>query len=133
MRLFATAIPKKITKLYFLSVPLFLLHVAEEYFTLYYPLLFGVTYRYDLPKERFITVETIVIIMLFVFAFLLYKKLLPTFALILPGMLYVWQLEHIYYVVNLHIYYQGIFTGLFLVILGGFYWKDIIVFFLKGK
>lgn len=116
-------IPPLARTLFYISVPLFLLHVIEEYLTLYYPTLFGVTYRTaTLPQAHFIRVEAVVITVLLILTYLLYKKRLPGIFMLLPGLLYLYQSEHIYHTYEAHTYYPGIFTGLLLFILGIFFW-----------
>src|SRR5690349_15439005 len=97
--------------LFYLSIPLFMIHTIEEYVTLYYPHYFSIAFRStDLPQDRFLTIEAFAISALLIAAYLLKKNLLPLPLLIFPGMLYLFQFEHIYTFRLIHMYYPGLFT-----------------------
>lgn len=128
------SLPKQLQNVYVFSIPLFILHVIEEYVTLYYPTLFGITYRMkNLPQEKFITIETVVITGMMTAFYLLKKKLIPLPLMILPGFFYLYQYEHISHTIKLHSYYPGTFTGIALLLLGLFYWKELLRAFWKRR
>lgn len=121
-------VPKQLQNVYVFSIPLFIIHVIEEYVTLYYPTLFGITYRMkNLPMEKFITIETVVITGMITAAYLLKKKLIPLPLMILPGLFYLYQYEHISHTIKLHSYYPGTVTGIILFLFGIWYWKELII------
>ena len=128
------SVPQKLQKLYFLSVLLFLLHVGEEYVTLYYPTLFGITYRmHGFAQIEFFTIETTVITTMVTAAYLLKKQLIPFPFMILPGLFYLYQCEHIENTIKIHTYYPGSVTGMILVVLGLIYWKNLFQTLAKRK
>lgn len=122
------AVPKQLQSLYFFSIPLFIIHVAEEFITLYYPQFFGIIYRQrNLPMDTFLYTETLVITGMLIGAYALKKKLVPLSLMILPGLFYLYQFEHIEHTIKLQSYYPGLFTGILLFILGLWFWGVLLL------
>ena len=120
-------VSKNLRKLFLFSIPLFIAHGIEEYITGFYtfdPLLFG--HLGSLSKPLYILSKiALIAVALTVYLFILDKKFAFIVA-ILWGLLLAFEIEHLYRAVSLHMYTSGLFTGILLVILGIFYWKELI-------
>ncbi len=127
-------VSKRIKFLFLLSIPLFVAHGIEEYMTGFYnfdPILFSHLKTHS--KELYIVSQIgLVVFALFTYYFLLDKKIGLVISL-LWGLLLILELEHFYRALSLHMYTSGFITGLLLVILGIFYWKELITTFRKKK
>jgi len=127
-------VPKHLQDLYIFSIPLFIIHVMEEFITLYYPQFFGISYRqHNLPMDKFLTIEIVVITGMITAAYLIKKKLIPLPLMILPGLFYLYQVEHIQHTIKLQAYYPGTFTGIVLFVFALYYWKEFLGSLWKKK
>lgn len=120
-------ISSKLKNLFYLTFFVFLVHIVEEFTTLF---LIQVPMRPDvtviLPsREDFIFIEFCVLVA-FTGAFYLIKRdSMPFFAMFIFGLFYALQTEHIINAVRLGGYYSGLFTGSILVFIGVLHWKEL--------
>ncbi len=110
-------------RLFYLSVPLFILHSVEEFITLYFV---PNHFAHEIPIQTFISIEIITWVVLSSFAWLLSRRILSVPILVLPGILYLYQIEHIYHSIEIGGYYPGTITGVALFVLGLFLWKELL-------
>lgn len=122
---------KTLRRIVFFTPLLFIFHSLEEYTTLYYTLSgFGFTWRWLYPQpdpQIFLVFEVGTLLFLALSAFfILRKKPPPLLLLFIFGLHYVYQGEHIFHTITLKQYYPGLFTGVIFVVMGMFYWKELL-------
>jgi|GEM_PF-4964330 len=115
------------TKIIIAAIPLFLLHAWEEYTYQFY--LTDPTF--DLVSEVFKTsalsiflTEQVVLTTLLLVALYWQKR---TF-LILAGLIFVFELTHVYTALRSFSYAVGLITSLPLLVLGVLYWRKLLSF-----
>lgn len=121
-------ISKKLKNLFLISIPIFIAHGLEEYFTNFYtfdPVLFK--HLGDTTKELFIIAQVgLIVLALIIYYFLLNRK--PGFMIsILWGVLLILEFEHLYRAISLGGYTPGLITGLLFIPLNFFYWKEFLI------
>ena len=115
-----------IKTLWLLAIPLFALHAIEEYFFSFPsqdPLikLFSAYLHLDTLSIFFI-LQIFLGILLIVPLFVGFKRWWN----LIIGIILVSELEHIAMSVSLREYYPGFYTSIFLVILGIFFWRELL-------
>ena len=103
-------------------MPLFIVHALEEYSTGLLGLdpLFNWVTAHNLPTVTLYWIEQIVLVALLVWAIYWPKRWLVIFI----GLLFVFEITHIISALRQMSYYPGLYSGMLLVIVGFFYWKE---------
>lgn len=119
-------ISKKPKNLFYISIPLFVAHGVEEYFTGLYN--FDPFYQlFSNPKIVFVFVVLILLNVLLIVSCILIQK--NKWSLVLStalGVLLVLELIHVYDAMRVGGYYPGLYTALVFPIIGFFFWKEFI-------
>jgi hypothetical protein len=120
---------KKLRYVVSLSIIIFFIHSIEEYLTKLYEVdhsLIAISAYLNLTtKNVYLASQIILFAFLIVFlASLLKDKLYKPLAIML-GVIFVFELTHIYSVISIAGYYPGLYTGIMLLIIGFFYWKEL--------
>ena len=122
---------KRLQWLYLLSIPLFIAHGLEEYFTGIYVVDSQVQFALAFLKPlgslqtRFLIYQ-IVLWALLVTAYLLVRKgILQTLLSVLLGLILIYELQHFYGAFITGGYYPGLVTAFLFPVIGFFLWKEL--------
>ncbi len=121
-------ISSKLKTLFYLTFFIFLAHTIEEYFTLYVS---NTTVQYasslDLSNQnKFVVIEILVILLFLGAIYMIRRNRMPFFFMLIFGLFYIFQLEHITGAINFRAYYPGLATGLLINGIGIFYWLELV-------
>ncbi len=107
-----------------IAVPLFVAHAIEEYSTGFLGLdpLFRWVTMHGLPTVALYTAEQIALVVLLVWA--IYRPML--LLRIFIGLIFILEITHIIPALAQISYYPGLVTAVLLLVLGFFYWKELI-------
>ena len=119
-------ISNKLKNLFYISIPLFIAHGVEEYFTGLYN--FDPFYQlFSNPKIVFVFVVLVLLNVLLIISYILVQKNKWSLALSTAlGILLVLELIHIYDAMRVGGYYPGLYTALVFPIIGFFFWKELL-------
>ena len=128
-------ISQKLKNIFGLSIPVFIAHGLEEYFTDFYhvdPSIQAVFGRLGFSLASTFLVFQIVVWLLLILGFILLRKniLSKTISMVMAGLL-VFELWHIYKAIMVGGYYPGLYTALIFPILGFLFWKELLKQFAK--
>ena len=121
-------IPEKLKTIFFISIPVFIAHGLEEYFTGFYKI--DLSYRYlfgcisDLPVVFLI--YQILLWLLLIIVYCLLGKSWIKWILILVGITYVGELQHLIMTIILKQYYPGAITSIAISIIGCIFLKELL-------
>lgn len=123
-------ISNRLKNLFFLSLPFFLAHEVEEFMTGFWkvdPLTnFAASFFTDIPQAIFIAWNFEFLLFLGIIAFLVKggKWTLRVFTIL--GLLFAMEINHLVrFFVNFE-YYPGMITAFALLVIGFFFWKELI-------
>lgn len=120
-------VSEKLKAIFFLSIPFFLLNAAEEFVTLFYRPDFVPIFPYPLPsQESFLASKLAFYLVVTIYVLLLKSRRLPLFFMIPFSITYIFQLEHPYFAIILKGYYPGLISGLVLIVLGLFFFVELV-------
>ena len=119
-------ISSRLKNIFALSIPVFIIHGSEEYFTGLYN--FDSFYQsFSNPKIVFVFIVLVLLNISLIVSYILIQKNKGVFILsFLLGLLFIYQLVHIYKAIIIGGYYPGLYTSLIFPILGYFYWREFI-------
>ena len=107
-----------------------LLHTIEEYMTKLYDTDFFIVafsrYFNVRPISTYTGIQILVLSFILVMLVLSLNGKFNKVLGIALGLIYVGELSHPYIVIMVGGYYSGLYTGILLVIIGYFYWKEVI-------
>ena len=119
-------ISQKLKNIFAISIPIFIIHGLEEYFTG----LYAVDPFYQLfsnPKLIFVIIVLIFLNIILVISYILIQKNKWTLGLfVLFELLLVYELTHIYMAVKVGGYYPGFITALIFPVITVFVGKELI-------
>jgi hypothetical protein len=113
-----------------LSIPLFILHGIEEYVTHFYNVdthlqgVFSPLSGLTIHGATFVVFEVMFWLLLIVSFLLLLGPKWQLRAVALIGVVYLYELHHIYKAIMSEAYYSGLYTSLAFPILAFFFWKE---------
>jgi hypothetical protein len=127
-------ISKKLTTIFALSIPLFILHGIEEIATGFYnhggwdEFLFAhqLTDAFSAYGAEFIIFQVMMLLLLVVAFLLLLGEHVRFYMLALLGVLYVFEFHHVIRAVLAGGYYPGLVTSLIFPFFAYFFWKEWI-------
>ncbi len=123
---------KTLQKLFLISIPLFILHGLEEIFTGFYnrdsqvELWFGNLNSLPTPQATFILFQIMIWLMLIIGYLLLLGPKWQLRLMFIPGIVFVYELHHLYKAIGVGSYYPGLATAILLYIVGFLFWKELI-------
>jgi uncharacterized membrane protein len=119
-------ISQKLKNIFTFSIPVFIAHGLEEYFTGLYN--FDSFYQsFSNPKMVFVIVVLVLGNISLIIAYVLIQKNKWAFGLsVTLGLLLIFELTHIYEAVKLGGYYPGLITFFAFPIIGFFLWKELL-------
>ena len=121
-------ISQKLKTIFSISIPFFIAHGLEEYFTGFYKI--DPSYRYlsgglsDFPLV-FLIYQALLWSLLFLVYFLFTKNWIK-WILILVGIIYIAELQHLAMTIISKQYYPGTITSIAFPIIGFLFWKELL-------
>ncbi len=125
-------ISPRLKNIFALLIPIFIIHGLEEYFTGLYNV-DSFYQSFSNPKTVFVIVVLILANISVIISYLLIRK--NKYVLILSlllGILLLYELTHIYRAIMIGGYYPGLITAIPILILGIFFWRELIKI-IKGR
>lgn len=125
-------ISQKLKTIFIISIPFFIAHGLEELFNGFYNIdssvkvIFGFLNEMSVPQATFWVFQIMIWLALIVFAFLIANEKWRLRLLFLPGIIFIFELHHIWKAVESWSYYPGVITAIPLTIIGFFFWKALI-------
>ena len=122
----------KLQKLFLLSIPLFIAHGLEEILTGFYNIdsqvdfWFGGLNSLPTPQATFILFQIMIWLILIIGYLLLLGPKWQLRLMFIPGMVFVYELYHLYKAVMVGGYYPGLITALLFPVIGDFYWRELL-------
>lgn len=123
-------ISRKLKIIFAFSIPLFVLHGIEEFVTHFYDIdthdqaIFGVLSGLSNHGATFVTFQVMLWLLLVVSFLLLLGPKWQFNVLALVGVIYLYELHHIYKAVLVGGYYPGLYTGVLFPVAAFFFWKE---------
>ena len=119
-------ISKRLKIIFGISIPIFIAHGLEEYFTGLYN--FDSFYQsFSSPKIVFVIIVLILLNVSLIISYALVQKNKWVFGLsFLLGLLFIYEFVHIYEAIMTRGYYPGLYTALLFPIMGYFFWREFI-------
>lgn len=119
-------ISSRLKNLFALSIPLFIVHGLEEYFTGLYN--FDSFYQsFSNPKTAFVIVVLVLANILLIVSYMLIQKNKWGLGLsFLLGLSFIFELVHIYDAIITGGYYPGLYTALLFPVIGFLFWKELL-------
>ena len=125
-------ISNKLKTLFFVSIPFFIAHGFEEYFTGFFNVdpsikfVFGHIATMPPYQAVFLLYQIMLWLLLVVSALFILGGKWPLRLMTIFGLIYIFELSHIWGALVLGNYYPGLITFLAFPILGFLYWKELI-------
>lgn len=132
-------ITKKLKIIFGISIPLFIAHGIEEFATHFYNIdvhsqeIFGALSGLSNHGATFVTFQIMLWLLLAVSLLLILGERWRFNVLAIAGLVYVYELHHIYKAVSASGYYPGLYTALVFPIIGFFFWKEWLQINSKNK
>ena len=125
-------ISTKLRKFFLISIVLFIIHGLEEYFTGFYDVdpifkyFFGPFERMSNLQALFLLFQIMLWLLLIISLLLIASKKWQLSLMIIPGLVYIFELHHIYKAVTVGGYYPGLITALAFPFIAFYFWKELI-------
>ncbi|MBI5469830.1 HXXEE domain-containing protein [Candidatus Kaiserbacteria bacterium] len=125
----------KLRIIFYTSIPLFVAHGMEEYINHLYNVhssfkwLFSYFDSMAIPQATFLLFQIAFWLLLIISAVLLSGEKWRLYMMILPGLIFIFELHHFWKAYASWNYYPGVITAIGFPILGFFYWKELIRLF----
>ena len=122
----------KLQKLFLVSIPLFIAHGLEEIFTGFYYIDSQVEFWLGnlnvlpTPQATFILFQIIIWLVLIIGYMLLLGPKWQLRMMFVLGIVFIYELHHLYKAIAVGGYYPGLITALPIYIAGFFFWKELI-------
>jgi len=124
-------ISNKLQNIFLLSIPLFIAHGLEEYFTGFYKVdsiflfIFQSFETMSVFQATFLLFQ-IMLWALLIIAYLMLSRRFVIGLLTILGVFFVLELHHLIDALIRLEYYPGMITGILFPVIGFFYWKELI-------
>ena len=125
-------ISKRLKNIFAISIPIFIAHGLEEYFTALYNVdshakfIFGYFFTLPTPQAIFLLFQIMLWLMLIISLFLISGEKWQLRLMIIPGLIYIYELQHIWKALTVWGYYPGLITAIAFPIIGFLFWKELI-------
>src|SRR3989338_5209162 len=125
-------ISKKLKTIFTVSVVFWIAHGLEEYFTGFYDVdwsirVFSVILeKMSVPQATFLVFQIMLWLAFIVFAFLIASEKWRLRLMMLPGIIYIFELHHVWKTLESGSYYPGVITAITFPIIGFLFWKELI-------
>lgn len=125
-------ITQRLKNIFLLSIPLFVAHGLEEILTSFYNIdsqvefWFGRLNSLPTPQATFILFQIMIWLMLIIGYLLLLGPKWQLRIMFVPGIIFVYELHHLYKAFEAGGYYPGLITVIPLYVVGFLFWKELI-------
>lgn len=125
-------ISQKLKTIFIISIPVFVAHGLEEYFNDFYSVdwsfkfVFGFLETMSVPQATFLVFQIMIWLAFIVFAFLIASEKWRLRLMMLPGIIYIFELHHIWKTFESWGYYPGVITAIAFPIIGFLFWKELV-------
>ena len=125
-------ISQKLKILFYISIPVFIAHGLEEYFNGFYNVdwsfkfVFGSLETMSVPQASFLVFQIVLWFALILFAFLIASEKWRLRLMLLPGIIYIFELHHIWKALESWSYYPGVITAIAFPVIGFLFWKELL-------
>ncbi|KKU50496.1 MAG: hypothetical protein UX71_C0001G0151 [Parcubacteria group bacterium GW2011_GWA1_47_10] len=125
-------ISHKLKNIFIFSIPVFIAHGLEEYFTGLYnndwsiQFISGFLESMSTPQAIFLVFQIMLWLALVVFALLIISEKWRLRLMVIPGLVYIFELYHILKSVSVAGYYPGLITSLLFPVIAVFFWVELI-------
>ncbi len=125
-------ISQKLKTIFYISIPVFIAHGLEEIFNGFYnvdwsfKLVFGFLETMSVPQATFIVFQIMIWLAFIVFAFLIASEKWRLRLMLLPGLIYIFELHHIWKTLESGSYYPGVITAIVFPVTGFLFWKELL-------
>jgi len=132
-------ITNRLKSIFALSILLFVIHGLEEIFTGFYNIdshvafMFGKLATLPTMQALFILFQIMLWLVLIVSYLLLLGPKWQLRLMFIPGIIFFYELHHLYKVIDVGGYYPGIITAIALYIVGFFFLKELLNNFKKNE
>lgn len=129
---FNQMISQKLKKIFFISVPVFIAHGLEEYFNEFYNIdsIFKFFFHYfntmSIPQATFLLFQIMLWLVLIIFALLMTSEKWKLRLMVIIGLIYIFELHHIWKTLILGYYYPGVITAIAFPIISFLFWKELL-------
>ncbi len=123
---------KKLQKLFLISILLFIAHGFEEILTGFYNIdshaafLFGGLAELPNMQALFLLFQIMFWLTLIISYLLLRGPKWQLRLMFIPGVIFVYELHHLYKAIEVGSYYPGLITALAFPVVGFFFWKELL-------
>ncbi len=123
-------ITQKLKNIFLVSIFLWIAHGTEELVTGFYNVdshvkfLFGFTESFTSLHTAFLVFQIMLWLMLIVSYLLISEPKWQLRLMLIPGLIMVYELHHLYKAIEVGGYYPGLLTALLFPVTGYFYWKE---------
>ncbi len=123
---------RKLQKLFLLSIPLFIVHGVEEILTGFYNIdshaafLFGGLAKLPNMQALFVLFQIMLWLVLVISYLLLLGPKWQLRLMFVPGLIFIYELHHLYKAIEVGGYYSGLITALAFPAIGFFFWKELL-------
>ena len=124
-------ISTKLKTIFGFSVPLFVAHGLEEYLTGIYGVdshvrfVLGYFNTLPAPQATFLLFQIMLWLMLIISFVLISGTKWQLRLMMLPGLIYIYELHHIWKALSVWSYYPGLITAVGFPIIGFLFWKEL--------
>lgn len=131
-------ISNKLKTFFFISVPFFTAHGLEEYFTGFYNVdpsfkfVFHFFETMSPPQATFLVYQIMLWLLLIIFAFLIASDTWRLRLMVIPGLVYIFELDHFWHAFLAGGYYPGVITAIAFLVIGFLYWRELLKNFRKS-
>ena len=132
-------ISQKLKTIFYISIPVFVAHGLEEYFNGFYNVdsSFKFFFHYfetmTIPQATFLLFQIMLWLAFIVFAFLITSEKWRLRLMILPGIIYFFELHHIWKTLESWSYYPGAITAIAFPIIGFLFWRELLKEFSRQR
>ena len=123
---------KKLKNIFLISIPVFIAHGLEEYFTGFYNIdsfskfVFGHFESMSIYQATFLIFQIMIWLLLVISFLLISNNKWQLRLMIIPGLIYIFEIHHIIKALTSFSYYSGLITALPFPIIGFFFWKELL-------
>jgi len=125
-------ISSKLKNIFALSIPLFIAHGIEEFLTHFYDIdahdqaIFGLLSSLSNHGATFVVFQIMFWLILIVSYLLISSEQWRFRLMFVPGIIFIYELHHLYKAVLTGGYYPGLITALLFPVIGYFYWRELL-------
>jgi hypothetical protein len=125
-------ITNRLKNIFVLSIPLFIAHGIEEFLTHFYDIdaqdqaIFGLLSSLSNHGATFVVFQIMLWLLLIVSYLLILSEQWRFRLMFIPGIIFIYELHHLYKAMMIGGYYPGLITALLFPVIGYFYWRELL-------